>query len=238
MPHLDQTRRRPPAGRRFALALLTLALLVMVLLSPTPARANAPQPHPFVADYQLQVSGWPDARVSHRLSRHGDWWESEMRAAIRLASGHERSRFRLDGDALAASAYSSGYRLLGIGGSYRLGHDDLRELPDRQTALIELSRRAANGHCQANPPCTIRFVDHKGREERLDYRPLAPVAQRLPSGETVQATRLEAWNPDKPERRFFFAFHPRLPGLLLDVEYHRDGERQSHLRLDSLEITE
>ncbi len=217
---------------------LMSALLVTSLLAAAPARADALEPRPFVADYRLEVSGWPNARVSHRLSRHGDWWESEMRAGIRLASGHERSRFRLDGESLAASAYSSGYRLMGIGGTYRLGHDDLRELPDRQAALIELSRRAANGHCRAEPPCTIRFVDHKGREERLDYRPLPPTPLQLPDGETLDALRLEAWNPETPERRLFFAFHPRLPGLLLDVEYRRDGERQSRMRLEALEIQE
>lgn len=230
MPFLSPYRRAARLGPAL--------LLMFALLGPVPAQADTPAPHPFVADYRLEVSGWPNARVSHRLSRHGDWWESEMRASIRLASGHERSRFRLDGDSLNASAYSSGYRLMGIGGTYRLGHDALSELPDRQAALMLLSQRAANGYCQATPPCTLRFVDHKGREERLDYRPLAAVNQQLPGGETVVAPRLEAWNPETPERRLFFAFHPQLPGLLLDVEYRRDGERQSRMRLNALEISE
>lgn len=231
-------RYRPATWRISAL----LALLMMALLAPDSVRADPletpPRPRPFVADYALEISGWPDARVSHRLSRHGDWWESEMRAAIRLASGHERSRFRLGDEGPSASAYSSGYRLLGIGGTYRLGHDELRELPDRQAALFELSRRAANGDCRAAPPCRIRFVDHKGREERLDYRPLAPVARRLPDGESIQAPRLEAWEPDKPERRLVFAFHPELPGLLLGVEYRRDGEPTNRLTLQALTLTE
>lgn len=186
---------------------------------------------PFVAHYQLAISGWPDATIKHRLTREGNIWQSQMRASIAVATGSERSRFIVVPNGIRSVAYESGYSLLGIGKAYRLDHEQLAKLPDRQAALFELSRQAARGDCQ--PRCRLRYLDHRGEEETLLVRHIGPRKVVLPAGD-FEAVAVEITQPDKPDRRLVFGFHPNLPGLLLTMDYHRDGERRSRLSLSSL----
>ncbi|MBE0488065.1 MAG: hypothetical protein IBX53_03210 [Halomonas sp.] len=190
-------------------------------------------PRPFDARYRLEVNGWPSTQVEHRLSRDGGSWQSRMSAAIAVARGEEQSRFLIKEGGVRSLQYASGYSLLGFGGDYRLAPGDLEGLPDRQAALFELSRRALNGDCTGT--CTLRYQDHRGREERMEYRVTGPEAVSLPAGE-FDAVAVEVTELGKPERRLVFHFHPELPGLLLAVDYHRDGERRSRLSLTHLTL--
>ncbi|WP_280547948.1 MULTISPECIES: hypothetical protein [unclassified Halomonas] len=204
------------------------ALFLLLLLAA--GSALAAQPRPFDARYRLEVAGWPSTTVEHRLSRDGTHWQSDMRAAIAVARGHERSRFIASAD-LRALHYTSGYRLLGIGKDYELDAETLARLPDRQTALFSLSRRAVADDCAS--PCRLRYLDHRGREERINYRRLDRRMLELPAGR-FEAVRVEVTEPDAPDRRMVFSFHPGVPGLLLAMEYHRDGKRKSRLTLTDL----
>lgn len=214
-----------PAPLRRCAALLLLLLLVA-------GSALAAEPRPFDARYRLEVAGWPSTTIEHRLSRDGTHWQSDMRAAISVARGHERSRF-IAGEAIRSLHYASGYSLLGIGKEYELDREALARLPDRQTALFELSRRAVADDCAS--PCRLRYLDHRGREERVDYRRLNRRVLELPAGR-FEAVRVEITEPDEPGRRIVFSFHPAVPGLLLAMEYHRDGERRSRLALTDLTL--
>ena len=211
--------------------LLLLAWLPGAALALTPSAA--PLFQPFSASYHLEVKGWPNANIEHRLTRESGHWQTQMRAAIAVARGNERSRFIVTPEGVQAVNYSSGYSLLGLGGDYRLGSHDLGLLPDRQAALIELSRQALSGKCQ-NAACQMAYLDHRGREETLEYRLLGTEQLTLPAGH-FEAIKVEAHEPDKPDRRLLFYFHPETPGLLLAVDYHRDGERQSRLTLTSVD---
>ncbi|WFM72100.1 hypothetical protein [Halomonas sp. CKK8] len=214
-----------PAPLRRCAALALLLLLVA-------GSALAAEPRPFDARYRLEVAGWPSTTVEHRLSRDGTHWQSDMRAAIAVARGHERSRF-IAGEAIRSLHYDSGYSLLGIGKAYELDREALARLPDRQTALFELSRRAVADDC--DPTCRLRYLDHRGREERVDYRRLDRRTLELPAGR-FEAVRVEVTEPDDPDRRMVFSFHPGVPGLLLAMEYHHDGERRSRLALTDLTL--
>ncbi|MCG6658162.1 hypothetical protein HOP52_10390 [Halomonas campisalis] len=212
--------------------LLSTLLLGAFLTLPLAAKA-ATGATPFAASYRLEVRGWPNATIDHRLTRDGASWYSEMRGSIAVARGRERSRFLIQKNGVNALQYASGYSLLGFGGDYRLAPGDLTELPDRQAALFELSRRAVSQRCEST--CELRYLDHRGRETRLEFRSLARETLRLPAGE-FEAVRVEVTEPDSPERRMEFSFHPELPGLLLAVDYHRDGEQRSRLSLTSLNL--
>lgn len=201
--------------------------------APVAESAARVAPQPFTARYRLEVSGWPSTSIDHRLSRDGASWYSDMSAAIAVARGEERSRFLIEEDGVRSLQYSSGYSLLGFGGDYRLAPDDLATLPDRQAALFELSRRAVNGSCSDD--CRIRYQDHRGREEQMTYRVVGTESLTLSSGR-FEAVQVEVTEPDKPERRLVFHFHPELPGLMLAVEYHRDGERRSRLSLSEYSV--
>lgn len=214
-----------PASLRRCTALVLLLLLAA-------GSAFAAEPRPFEASYRLEVAGWPSTTVEHRLSHDGTHWQSDMRAAISVARGHERSRF-IAGEAIRSLHYASGYSLLGIGKEYELDREALARLPDRQTALFELSRRAVSDDCDT--PCRLRYLDHRGREERVDYRRLDQRTLELPAGR-FDALRVEVTEPDDPDRRMVFSFHPGVPGLLLAMEYHRDGERRSRLALTDLTL--
>lgn len=200
------------------------------------AAAHSATPRPFAARYRLEVKGWPAAYVDHRLSHEGDYWESLMETSIRIARGSERSRFLIQSGQARSIYYASGYSLLGVGDSYQLGAETLTTHPDRQTALFMLSRRVIGGDCAA-APCRITYLDHKGREESLEVRTLGEGSVSLPAG-TFEAIRVEAVEGDKPDRRLVFHFHPELPGLLLSADYHRGGERRSHLALSELTVLE
>src|SRR5690554_1097838 len=210
--------------------LLLLAWLPGAALALTPSAV--PLLQPFSANYHLEVKGWPNANIEHHLTRESGHWQSQMQAAIAVARGSERSRFIVTPEGVQAVNYASGYSLFGFGGDYRLGSHDLALLPDRQAALIELSRQALSGDCQ-NATCQMIYLDHRGREEILEYRLLGAEPLTLPAG-NFEAIKVEAHEPDKPDRRLLFYFHPETPGLLLAVDYHRDGERQSRLTLTSL----
>lgn len=200
---------------------------------PVAEHASGATPLPFTARYRLEVSGWPNASVEHRLSREGSSWYSEMSATIAVARGEERSRFLVRDQGVRALQYASGYSLLGLGEDYRLATDDLAALPDRQAALFDLSRRVFDGGCQA--ACAFRYLDHRGREERMEYRVLGPESLTLAAGR-FEALAVEVTEPGKPERHLVFRFHPEVPGLMLSVEYHRDGERRSRLSLTELSL--
>lgn len=222
-----------PVLRTFLLGITITSMLVSTAMAREPTA-----PRPFAASYRLEVDGWPIARINHRLSRHGPHWQSDMRAAISMARGNESSRFRVSDDGIRATAYHSGYSLLGIGDKYRLGHDDLADLPDRQAALFDLSRQAVQALCNTNQsPCELRYQDHKGREEVLRYRIVERGELTLPAGE-FDAVTIEAWDPEHPERQLVFSFHPELPGLLLAIDYRRDGKRKSRLTLTELTLSE
>lgn len=208
-----------------------LLLPLLLLLAGSAAAATPPQP--FDARYHLQVSGWPDADIQHQLQRTGIGWQSEMSTKLPGISGHEMGRFRLDDEGRVHSFYyASGYSLLGIQRSYRLERDALQTWPDRQSALVALSRQAIDGNCTSD--CRVHYLDHRGREERIDYRLLGHETLDLPAGR-FEALRVEVTEPDEPDRRLVFDFLPRLPGLLLSVAYYRDGERRSHLTLTRLD---
>ncbi|MFY0992048.1 hypothetical protein [Halomonas sp. C05BenzN] len=214
---------------------LAILLLTLLLLMPGITRAEWMPARPFEASYRLEIRGWPDAMIAHRLSRESGHWQSRMQAAIAVARGSERSRFIISPEGVRSVNYASGYSLLGIGGDYRLGSDELAERPDRQAALFELSRRALNGDCQPPSRCRLTYLDHRGRREQLDYRILDREPLEVPAGE-FEAVRVEAIDPDAPGRRLLFSFHPEVPGLLLAVEYHRDGQRKSRLSLTELAL--
>ncbi|WP_372610628.1 hypothetical protein [Halomonas sp.] len=214
--------------------------LLLLMLSVPPGLLEASvltEPRPFNAEYRLEIRGWPNATIDHRLSRENGQWQSRMQAAIVVASGNEQSRFYLSPKGAQAVSYASGYSLLGIGaGNYRLDKDDLATLPDRQTALFELSRQARVADCTAGrAPCELRYLDHKGEPEHLEYRVHEEEALSLPAG-VFQAVTIETWESDSPENRLVFHFHPDLPGLMLAVEYHREGETRSRLTLTALEL--
>ncbi|GAB2802677.1 hypothetical protein GCM10027040_33460 [Halomonas shantousis] len=220
---------------RLPLAPFMRVLLAAALLAALPVQAAPPTP--FTATYHLAIAGWPDADVTHRLSREGDLWQSDMRTSVRIASGEESSRFRLaDGQPVPVS-FTSGYSLLGYGKQYRLSQKDMAALPDRQTALFQLSRQASRATCRQaqNTPCEIAYLDHKGRRESLHYRVTALGESVTPAG-TYPSVTLDAWDPEEPDRRLSFTFHSEVPGLLLAVEYYRDGQRKSHMTLASLTL--
>src|SRR5690554_8120039 len=145
-------------------------------------------PQPVTARYSLEVSGWPTTSIDHQLSRDGASWFSEMRAAITVARGEERSRFLVEEEGVRSLQYASGYSLLGFGGDYRLAPEELTTLPDRQAALFELSRRAVNGSCSGQ--CELRYQDHRGREEQMLYRVVGADTLALPSDR--KSTRLNS----------------------------------------------
>ncbi|MBF7053052.1 hypothetical protein IOC61_06915 [Halomonas sp. KAO] len=235
-------------GQLACLAPWLLACLPLMALANAPAPSPSPQhsaplqaasahsiaPRPFSARYRLEVEGWPAAYVDHRLSREGDYWESLMETNIQVARGSERGRFMLQDEGVQSLYYASGYALLGVGDSYQLDAEPLEALPDRQTALFAFSRRIISGDC-ADSPCDIRYLDHKGREERLRVHTQGRSRITLPAG-SFEAITAEAWEVDEPDRRLLFRFHPEVPGLLLSVDYHRDGKRRSQLRLSRLTL--
>ncbi|MBR9770379.1 MAG: hypothetical protein GYB54_04550 [Gammaproteobacteria bacterium] len=224
MPSNSIAYRSPSLRPRLAAGLLWLLFLL-------PFAAQAASMASFDARYHLSVDGWPDATVHHRVYREGDHWRSDMRAQVAIAEGQETARFAENGDGLRALGYSSGYRLLGIGKSYRLDNRQLQRHPDRQTALVDLSRSVQRERCASG--CEIHYLDHKGDIETLVASPL-PTAAIDVNGRMVDALRVRLVEPGKDDRHMVVAFHPDLPGLLLGVDYIKRGERVSRLSLTSL----
>ncbi|WP_442487508.1 hypothetical protein [Halomonas litopenaei] len=228
MPSNSIVYRSPFLRPRLATGLLWLLCLLPIAAQAAPLAS-------FDARYHLAVDGWPDATVHHRVYREGDHWRSDMRAQVAIAEGQETARFTENGDGLRALGYSSGYRLLGIGKSYRLDNRQLQRHPDRQTALVDLSRSVQQQRCVSG--CEIRYLDHKGDIETLVVTPL-PTAAIDVDGRTVNALRVRLVEPGKDDRHMEVAFHPDLPGLLLGVDYTKRGEQVSRLSLTSLTTTD
>ncbi|WP_251977882.1 hypothetical protein [Salinicola avicenniae] len=214
----------------------SLALLIGLMM---PLAQAAERPAPFAAQYHLDISGWPDATITHRLSHDGDVWESEMQASIAIASGEERGRFRLEGDTVQALDYRSTYSLAGIGDEYHRDREQLAALPDRQTALFALSRQAPDARCASSQvsPCELQYQNHKGEEETLYYRVESQATIATPAGDFPGVT-VDTWDPEKRDRHLYFSFHREIPGLLLKLRYVRDGEEKSHLDLTRLQREE
>lgn len=194
-------------------------------------------PTPFTAQYRLDISGWPDATITHQLSNQGDEWKSDMRTSVKIASGEEWGRFRFDGDNVQALEYASSYSLVGIGDDYHLDQTQLSELPDRQTAIFDLSRKAPSARC-ANPqvsPCKLVYLSHKGEEKTLLYRVTEKADVTTPAG-TFPGVTVDTWDPEKRKRHLFLTFHQQIPDLLLKMRYVRDDEEKSHLELTTLTL--
>lgn len=200
-------------------------------------------PTPFTAHYRLDISGWPDATITHQLSRvsddshPGDVWQSAMSASLKVASGEERGRFQLDGDRVQALDYASAYSLVGIGDEYHLDRSQLQSLPDRQTALFELSQKAPTARC-ANAqvsPCELDYQNHKGKTETLYYRVTEHGDVQTPAG-TFPGVTMDTWDPEKRDRHLYFTFHREIPGLLLKMRYVKEDEERSHLTLTDLAL--
>jgi len=194
-------------------------------------------PTPFTAHYRLEISGWPDATITHRLSHEGndsDVWTSDMQASIKVASGEERGRFELDGDEVHALDYTSTYSLLGIGDDYHLDGEQLKTLPDRQTALFALSQRAPSARCANDQvsPCELTYQDHKGREKTMLYRVVERGDMKTPAG-TFPGVTVDTWDPDpdKRDRHLYLIFSRDTPGLLLGSRYVKNGKESSRLSL-------
>lgn len=215
---------------------ITLACVLLGLCAShsvaAPAPSGMPDPQNFNASYHLSVSGWPDADINHRVTQVGpDSWRASMKARIAIARGMETGHFRFNSDNLASYDYDSNYRLLGISRDYTLDSNKLGQIPDRQSAIIDLARHAATNTCRQD--CPVHYRDHRGRDKTLLYQRLADTPMQV-AGLTTQALRLELSEPDEPEKRILMALHPDIPGLLLEMEYFRDGKRKSQLSLTSV----
>lgn len=201
------------------------ALAVNTLTEPQPFEA----PRPFEAQYRLEVRGWPGATITHRLSNEGNHWLSDMRFSITVARGQEFSRFSLNGDDTHPLLFNSSYSVLGVGDSYQLSEGDIPTL-DRQSALFDLSRRAGHENCTERAPCTIEFVDQKGRDEYFQYYVNEPGSIEVPAGE-FETLSVSLLDTEKPDRLLQINFHPDWPGLILSAEYQKEGRRETQLTL-------
>ncbi|MFC0267394.1 hypothetical protein [Kushneria aurantia] len=214
---------------------------LLLLLALLPLSVQAAEVAPFEAHYHLAIDGWPDADVSHSLAPDEDGWRSTMQASISIASGVEFSRFHLDSSGLATPwSFYSRYRLFGFGDDYRL---DARQLstarPDRQAALFDLSRLAFDSPAcrgRSATPCQLDYVDHRERNKTLAWRVIDNPQMPVPAG--AWATRhVEAWDIKRPERRLNFYFSPQHPGLLVQVDYFRDGKLRARMQLTDFSAT-
>ncbi|QEM82772.1 hypothetical protein [Halomonas binhaiensis] len=217
-------------GRLFRRTSLATALLAFSLVA-LPVLAQASALRAFDANYHLSVDGWPDANIHHSLKREGDHWRSSMESSLAIAKGRESSQFSDNGDQLRALGYRSDYRFLRMGKDYSLNRSQLTNRPDRQTALVELSRLAQEQDCQDG--CELNYVDHKGRNEDGVWRRVADIPLQV-DGKRVQAPTVELRDKDKDDRYMRISFHPQIPGLLLRLDFFKDGDRVSRLRLTRL----
>ncbi|NOG31895.1 hypothetical protein HLB35_09215 [Halomonas sp. TBZ9] len=187
---------------------------------------------PFEAQYRLEVSGWPGATITHQLSEESQHWLSDMRFSITIARGQERSRFTADEANTHSLMYDSSYSVLGIGDSYQLRASELTVL-DRQTAIIDLARRAGSETCTVQAPCDMYFADHRGRNEHFSYY-LADIHRlKVPAGE-FDTQSVILFDNEKPDRQLRISFHADYPGLILEALYQKDGKRNTHITLTRL----
>ncbi|WP_346796153.1 hypothetical protein R5M92_11865 [Halomonas sp. Bachu 37] len=220
------------SSRRLSRMMLMAAMcqpLSVYAQSINPSETIDTAAQPFEARYRLQTQGWPKATVTHRLSEENGHWLSSMSFAVAIARANERSRFTVQDDDIQALQYSSSYSLLGIGKEYQLTNEQLTQ-PDRQTALFKLSLPANQDGCRQDSPCELHYLDHSGDPEHFHYYPVSRDALSLPAGE-FEAVTVALVDPEKPDRTLHISFHPQLPGLLLSVEYRRDGRRHTQLSL-------
>ncbi|MFD2191891.1 hypothetical protein [Pistricoccus aurantiacus] len=208
-------------------------------LAVTEANVDDETVTPFSATYRLHIDGWPSAHIHHRLSHQpdSDSWQSEMRAAISIAKGWEKSRFLVSPQNVTSLDYTSGYSLFGMGDNYQQNAASLDGLPDRQAALFDWTRQVRDvrcGHAQM-PPCVLHYANHKGEEETFLYRIDERGELTTPAGK-FPAITITAWEPDEPDRYYRLSFHRDVPGLLLALDYYRDDKRKSYLRVDRLAL--
>ncbi|WNK19606.1 hypothetical protein P1P91_12280 [Halomonas piscis] len=222
----------PIISRALPAAALALGI-VAGLIGPAFAESPALRPvEAFEAQYRLKVDGWPGATLSHVMSQEGRHWKSAMRFSIAVASGRERSRFIADDEGTHSLHYYSGYSLFGVGDSYELADADIDTL-DRQTALVDLARRAGRETCSQASPCDVHFVDHRGRDEDFQYYADGTRTIKVPAGR-FDAQSVVLLDADKPDREIRINYHPDYPGLIVDASYWKDGERETHIALTRL----
>lgn len=228
-----------PILSRLARSLLTRSLLALSLLTLplVPQALAAPAVKPFEARYHLSLEGWPNADLTHRLEPDEEGFRATLHASVKIATGYEFARFRLDerGEAAPWHFYSR-YRLFGFGDEYRLERERLEALPDRQSALFNLSLRAfdapaCRGHQAA--PCQLDYQDHRGRERTLVWRVIDDPTMPVPEGR-FQTRHVEARLEDRPKRRLHFYFSPDTPGLLVQLDYFQDQTLAGRLQLTDL----
>lgn len=232
----------PIISRALPAAALTLGLLsglagslasTPALAAPTDDAAPALRPlKAFDARYKLKVDGWPGATLTHRMSHEGRHWLSNMQFSIAVASGQERSRFSADADATHSLHYYSGYSLFGVGDSYELADADIDTL-DRQTALVDLARRAGRENCTESAPCELHFVDHRGRDENFNYYTAGTQQITVPAG-TFEALTVVLLDAEKTDRETRISYQPDYPGLIVDASYWKNGKRETHITLTRL----
>lgn len=213
-------------------ALLILPVSGLAMADNTVTQGDLQPLAPFEAQYRLEVSGWPGATITHQLSEESQHWLSDMRFSITIARGQERSRFTADEANTHSLMYDSSYSVLGIGDSYQLRSSDI-VTQDRQTAIIDLARRAGSARCSSVAPCDIYFVDHRGREEHFQYY-LADIQRlKVPAGE-FETHSVVLFDSEKPDRQLRISFHADYPGLILEALYQKDGKRNTHITLTRL----
>lgn len=225
---LRYSRWLKPTGPSIA-GLIGGCLISLSLLANS---AHATTLQAFDAIYHLEIDGWPDTNIEHRVSRVGEHWRSEMSARIAIARGNESSRFIEDDDRLSALGYSGSYRMLGRSKDYRFDAEQLTPLTDRQTALIELSRQAQERSCLSD--CSISFIDHKGREKTAAWQLIDPVTVVI-GDQAIQAPTISLQPMEKPGRNVVISFHPEIPGLILNLGYFKQGQQVNRLSLLSFE---
>jgi len=215
-----------------SIALLMLPFGALANTDEADQQGNLQPLAPFEAQYRLEVSGWPGATITHQLSEKNQHWLSDMHFSITIARGQERSRFTADEASTDSLMYDSSYSVLGIGDSYQLRASDIAT-QDRQTAIIDLARRAGNARCSSVAPCDIHFVDHRGREEHFQYY-LADIQRLKVSAGEFDTHSVVLFDSEKPDRQLRISFHADYPGLILEALYQKDGKRNTHITLTRL----
>ncbi|WP_158774680.1 hypothetical protein [Cobetia sp. L2A1] len=204
-------------------------------------------PVTFTAQYTLALDGWPDVPITQRVSQSGELFIASMEASIKVASGYEQGRFTLDGDTLMPAGYRSGYRLAGIGKDYTREAPSKQDavLPDRQTLLVILSQQTdaqwAQGKCTAAVPCSLDYLDHKGRTRTLMYEIQGEESLQA-AEQTFRTLRIDAWRKHRDQKHYRIWLAPRWPGLMVALDYldyednapGEDPEVSAHLVLDQL----
>ncbi|CAM3838719.1 hypothetical protein VRRI112168_02640 [Vreelandella rituensis] len=203
------------------------------LLATSPAAANSGQAadspaNGFKAHYRLDAPGMPVTTIEHQLAFNEYRVESSMEGkAGGIASATERSRFLDMSDTLTPLLYVSAQSTFGFKKEHRMSQADLSGLLDRQMMLYQLSRDARNQSCPEASPCSLAYADHQGKIKQITYHQYEFPAQLIHGESLVPAGIIarEANNRD-PMR---LAFHPTVPGLILEAEVPQDDDRPYRL---------